>query len=147
MHGKSGRLNESGYTLLESLLQLSTLIVFAHITVIVLLVVSNVEPLFRDVQEMEWEMFSAELAHEISISETLSIHSGGKGISLKQQGEQYEIGYYSAMIRKQKVGRGHEPLLLSVRHVFFSKEGNTLQLNVEFEGGKKRERTYVISSE
>jgi competence protein ComGF len=139
-------IDESGYTILESLLQLSAFLLFVHLSFIILLTAGKLTSTIGDVEEMEWELFSSELLDTNSRSESVSIQSNNRGIQYTLNEETFEIAYYTGMIRKQKEGKGHEPLLLSVQDVRFSMEGHTIFLTVHFKSGKTKERSYVVPS-
>lgn len=138
--------NESGYTISESLLQLSAFLLFAQLSFVIILTAGKLTSSVGDVEELEWELFTAELLDTLSSSESVIILSNNRGILYVLNEEQYEIAYYTGMIRQQKEGKGHEPLLLSVRDVRFSMDGSTLLLSVQFKSGKKKERSYVVPS-
>lgn len=138
--------DDSGYTLLESLLHLSAFLLLAHLSVIILLIVGKTVSLSTDTEEIEWELFSSELLSSLLQSESLTIQNGSRGIQLEQNGEWVEIEYYTGMIRRQKDGKGHEPLLLSVEHAEFLLDGHVLLLTVHFKSGKIKERSYVLPS-
>ncbi|MFC4411134.1 competence type IV pilus minor pilin ComGF [Chungangia koreensis] len=137
---------ESGYTMLESLLQLSAFLLFAHLSFIILLTAGKLTSTVGDVEEIEWELFSAELLNMLSGTESVSVQPNNRGILCTLDGDQYEVTYYTGMIRRQKEGKGHEPLLLSVRDVHFLMDDQTLFLSVQFKSGKKKERSYAVPS-
>jgi len=135
--------DNAGYTLVESLLHLSAFILLAHLSVVILIVAGKTVAMSTNHEEIEWELFSAELVDSLARSESLTIQYGNRGIQYKQNDELYEIEYYTNMIRRQKDGQGHEPLLLSVSHVSFHLEEHTLIVTVHFTNGNIKERSYV----
>jgi competence protein ComGF len=95
--------------------------------------------------EIEFELFSQELATYLVSVQSIELQSNGSGIRILQIDEEYDIEFTGTVIRKQKNRLGHEPMLLHMTKSQFEVDGSKLKLNVEFESGLQKERVYEIS--
>ena len=138
-------LTNSGYTFIDALVQLMILGLFSNMLFFYFAWVRDSEKYLLQTEEVEWEMFSLELAPYLNNLQSAIEQTNGSGIRILQNKEEYDIEFYGDLIRKQKNRLGHEPMLLHITKSQFQLNGSKFTLAVEFESGLKKERVYELS--
>lgn len=134
--------NESGYTLLESILQLLIMIIFIHLFVLFFFWKGTIDRSYGDYKLTEWELFSAEL--QIILSEVDDFNLAEKGFSFKKNTNTYQINQSGSVIRQQKLGDGHIPLLTGVQTTHFSFDGIYLTVTATMLDDTVKERSFAV---
>lgn len=137
------RLNEKGYSLVESVIHLLIFIMLIQFTVLFFYWKAPVDHVYQGDLLGEWELFSLELQElleEVTVVEevksTLITFHTKKGRMTIQQ--------YDNMLRKVVNGTGHVPLLMNVKSSKFTMKGSELKIAVEMKNGMRKERTFAI---
>jgi competence protein ComGF len=137
-------LNDKGYTFAVAIIQLSVLLLFAHLLAIYFIWFKQTGQQFFQSEKIEWEMFSLDLENTFSSVETTNAQNIDNGIRYNTGESENDIECYSSLIRKQKNRTGHEPLLTGLILCKLKIVNDQVHVQVEFENGKKEERTYEI---
>ena len=95
-------------------------------------------------EEVEWEMFSLDMENYLSSVAELVQQKNSMGIRFTKEGSEYDIECYPSLIRKQINQIGHEPLLTGIKLCKLNAENNHIKIEVEFDSGRKEERTYEV---
>lgn len=138
------RLNDRGFSLLESLIHLLIFSMLIQFAVLFFHWQAPVEKVYKGDLLGEWELFSLELQEmleEVTVIEeptltTLSFHNQRGIITIEH--------YKKEMLRKLVNGVGHVPLLMNVKTSEFVVNGDQLELTVEMMNGVRKERTFAI---
>lgn len=137
------RLNEKGYSLVESVIQLLIFIMLIQLTVLFFYWKAPVDNVYQGDLLGEWELFSLELQELLEevivveeVKSTLITFHTKKGRMTIQQ--------YDKMLRKVVNGAGHVPLLMNVKSSKFTVKDRELKIAVEMKNGMRKERTFAI---
>ena len=137
-------LNSEGYTFIDAILQLSVLLLFSQLILLYSVWFKHVEEHFLHAEPIEWEMFSLDIESYISTVTSIKEQVNQTGIRFVIDGEEFDVECYQSLIRKQKNRLGHEPMLTGLSSCKLKLLGNQVIIQVEFENGRKEERTYEI---
>ncbi|PIC88010.1 hypothetical protein CSV72_02345 [Sporosarcina sp. P20a] len=137
------RLNEKGYSLVESIIHLLIFTMLIQFTILFFYWQAPVEKVYQGDLLGEWELFSLELQELLEVVTVveevkptrLTFHTK-RGIITIQQ--------YDEMLRKVVNGTGHVPLLMNVKSSKFTLKDSELKLVVEMKDGMRKERTFAI---
>ena len=136
---------ESGYTLIEGILQLSVLMLFSQFFAITVGWLHKMEENVANPTEIEWALFVQDVETYLNNVEAIMIQSEDLGIRFRKNGEEFDIELYENLIRKQKNRLGHEQMLLHVKSILTTLERNSLNFGVEFMNGIKKEHTFYVT--
>lgn len=142
---RNNPLNERGYTLVESLLQLVTFFVFAQLFLLITLWTQQFQASVFSKEQTEWELFVNDLSQYLSGASAVRIMNSGQGIQVYRDDKVVDIERYQQMIRKQVQELGHEPMLLNIQSAQFIAKSSTVLVKVQFKNGLKKEREFYIS--
>ncbi|MCP2034939.1 competence protein ComGF [Planomicrobium sp. HSC-17F08] len=143
MH-RMNRLDEKGFVFLNSLLELSILMIFLPIIVLFFgFMVSFSKE--THAKHMEWQLFSVELQSYLAGSDSIEIINNGGGIRTIQQSLEFDIELYDHSVRKQKFKQGHEIMLTGIKNCRFGMNGPKLTVRAEFSNGAIEEAEYVVT--
>ncbi|MEK5185574.1 competence type IV pilus minor pilin ComGF [Solibacillus sp. FSL R5-0691] len=140
-------LNERGFTLLESLFQLTVFVLFSSITLLILLWVRDLRQIEMMKDEVNWELFVYDL-HQYNMNS-----ASGKVLSssmlqleiLNDPEERLFVFDKSAEhLRKRSNKGGNEIMLPFVENWELAIIGNELNMKVVMKDGTKRERDLVL---
>ncbi|WP_339194934.1 competence type IV pilus minor pilin ComGF [Solibacillus sp. FSL R5-0449] len=140
-------LNERGFTLLESLFQLTVFVFFSSITLLILLWVRDLRQIEMMKDEVNWELFVYDL-HQYNMNS-----ASGKVLSssmlqleiLNDPEERLFVFDKSAEhLRKRSNKGGNEIMLPFVENWELAIIGNELNMKVVMKDGTKRERDLVL---
>lgn len=137
--------NEQGYTLIESVFQLSVLLIFSHIFAVTIGWLSLVEVQVTNPTEIEWALFIEDVENYLNDLDTIIVQTRNTGIRFIKDEDEFDIEIYQNLIRKQKNRLGHEQMLLHVKSINVSMEGQLLYFSVEFENGIDKEHTFYVT--
>lgn len=137
------KLNDRGYTFMESIFQLLVLIVFVHFLLLFFSWKGAIEEQYEDYSTREWELFAAELQQMLAeVSEIrLPLRSS---MQFKNERGSITIEQSGAVIRKRVGGEGHVPLLTNVRSVSFTFDGVEMTVAVTFVDHSVKRRGFVV---
>lgn len=138
MNSKTGTKSYEGFTLIECCIALFVVSVCClFLTTIVKTSVKLDASLKKDSQ-YEWHVFLIQLEESLNKSSLVSLTSERMAIRDDSDKSVYYIEKYNTMIRRKKGGTGHEPLLLDIQRVIFSRFEEGVTIEVEFLQGEKR---------
>ncbi|WP_224075922.1 competence type IV pilus minor pilin ComGF [Planococcus chinensis] len=138
------RLDEKGFVFLNSLLELSILMIFLPIIVLFFgFMVSFSKE--THAKHTEWQLFSVELQSYLAGSESIEIINNGGGIRTIQQSVEFDIELYDHSVRKQKFKQGHEIMLTGIKNCRFGMNGPKFTVHAEFSNGAIEEAEYVVT--
>ncbi|WP_019414939.1 competence type IV pilus minor pilin ComGF [Paenisporosarcina sp. TG20] len=137
-------LTTKGYTLIEAILQLSVLLLFSQLILFYAVWFSQIEKHFFNSELIDWEMFSLDMESIVSDVTHIEEQMNQTGIRFLKDGVEYDIECYPSLIRKQKNRLGHEPMLTEVKLCKIQVLDDQVLIYVEFENGRKEERTYEV---
>jgi len=138
-------LSTKGYTFIDAILHLSVLLLFSQLILFYSVWFKQIEKQFFHAEPIEWEMFSLDIESSVSTVTTIGEQVNQTGIRFVKNGEEFDIECYQSLIRKQKNRLGHEPMLTGLSSCKLQLIGNQVLIQVEFENGRKEERTYEVS--
>ena len=139
-------LSTKGYTFIDAILHLSVLLLFSQLILFYSVWFKQIEKQFFHAEPIEWEMFSLDIESSVSTVTTIGEQVNQTGIRFVKNGEEFDIECYQSLIRKQKNRLGHEPMLTGLSSCKLQLIGNQVLIQVEFENGRKEERTYEVSA-
>ena len=137
--------DEKGYTLLEGIIQLSVLMLFSQVFAVTVWWMTRTEEIVTNPIDTEWALFVQNVETYLNEIEALVIQSEQPGIRFQKNGEEYDIEFYPSLIRKQKSRLGHEQMLLQVKSLKVSVEGQFLHFFVTFMNGMEKEHTFYVT--
>ncbi|WP_144511072.1 competence type IV pilus minor pilin ComGF [Bacillus sp. FJAT-22090] len=137
--------NEKGYTLVEGIIQLSILMIFAQVFAVTIGWTGKMEETITDPTDLEWLFFIQNVEQYLNNIDSLTIQKDQPGIRFRKDGEEYDIELYQDLIRKQKERLGHEQMLLHVKSLSMSVEGQTLRFFVTFANGMEKEHDFYVT--
>ncbi len=110
--------NEQGFTLLETLFSLIIFIIIISITTSSLKSFVNRNNQFESVNKLEWDNFIKEVQKEANKSISFTIYSD---MLIFEDSIHVTSSYrkYATIIRRQKLGTGHEIVLQNIRSIEF----------------------------
>ncbi|MDN7226830.1 competence type IV pilus minor pilin ComGF [Planococcus sp. N064] len=136
--------DEKGFVLLNSLLELSILMIFLPIVVLFFGFMLSFSK-EAEAKRVEWQLFSVELQSYLAGSDSVEIINNGGGIRAIQQSVEYDIELYEHSVRKQKFRQGHEIMLTRIKNCRFELDGQKLTVLAEFSNGVIGEADYVVT--
>ena len=136
--------DESGYMLLNSLLDLAVLLTLLPLIALFFVFVrSYSEDIDR--RHLEWQLFAVDFQTYLIGIDSIEVINNGGGIRIMQQETEYDIESYTTLIRKQKFRLGHEVMLTGLEHCYFRLEGKRLFVNAKFSSGITKRAEYVFT--
>lgn len=138
-------MDEKGYTLIEGIIQLSVLMLFSQVFAVTMWWLYKMEENVTNPMDTEWALFVQNVETYLNDIDSLVIQKEQPGIRFHKLGEEYDIEFYSTLIRKQKNRLGHEQLLLQVESLSVSIEGKSLRFFVTFLNGMEKEHTFYVT--
>jgi competence protein ComGF len=135
---------ESGYTFLESLLQLMIMLVFVQLFVLFFLWKEPIERHYFDISGSEWQLFAVDFQLALSNVYKIEVHADGRGIRLWNKRGMIDIEQGTAVVRKRVDGSGHVPLLTNIREVKFALNQKTVFVDITLLDGKRKGREFIV---
>ena len=137
--------NQSGYTLLESILHLAVFMVFAQVLGGTMWWLTKTEETITDTTEIEWALFIQYVESYLNDLESITVNASNSGIVFKKNSINYKIEFYHNLIRKQKNGEGHEQMLFNVKSLFVKKDEDALRFKVKFLNSVEKEHIFYVT--
>ncbi|AWE08003.1 competence protein ComGF [Lysinibacillus sp. 2017] len=141
--------NDRGYTLLESLFQLMVFMIFASISVLMIIWFRDLYNLEKKKDDVNWELFVYDINqyNEQSISGTLTDNETLQMVFLTDPNEQddrvYNFKLSDAHLYKSSRNGGYEIMLPFVENWDLTVDGSTILMKVVMKDGSIRERRIV----
>lgn len=139
--------NERGFTLLESLFQLLIFILFASISLLIIIWFHHIYALDDMKDEVNWELFIYDL-HQYNEFSASGIVIGTKQLQLEMiddlDGRYFIVGKSDKHLRKTTNRGGNEIMLPYVKDWDLVVKGNEILMKVVMEDGTTRERKMVL---
>ncbi|MFS0575199.1 competence type IV pilus minor pilin ComGF [Sporosarcina sp. 179-K 3D1 HS] len=135
--------DEQGYTFLESVFHLLIAIAFLQLFLLFFVWKAPIERQFSDHTATEWELFAIDMQRLLKNVSTFDMPDKDK-ISFRINGLTHQVGLSGNVIRWQKAGEGHVPILTNVRSVVFSFDGTIVTADVTMLDGQTRERGFAV---
>lgn len=141
------RLNERGFTFIESLLHLTVLFLFATLTMLIMLWAQSIQDTNQIKHDVDWELFVYDihqynqnsLSGALVSSEILKFEPAND----PQNREFYIEKPYNNIRKRSNLG-GNEIMLPSAKELLYEQKGNEIMMKVVTEDGKIRERMLVL---
>jgi competence protein ComGF len=138
------KMDERGYTLLESIFQLLIMTAFIHLFLLFFLWKGPIERQYADYSSTQWELFSAELQQLLADVSEIQLMNAGKAIHLRNHRGSIDIEQSGSVIRKRVTGNGHIPLLTDIRSVTYTFDSKTLTVFVTMLDGSIKVRGFAV---
>ncbi len=139
------KVSNDGYTLMNSLLQLTIFLLSSQLFLLSILYIYRTEDWLTDVTETDWALFLQQTDSYLSNVDSLTLQKSPPGIRYKIKNEEFDIELYSNMIRKQKNRLGHEPMLMNVSTLDIIGNGQSITFQVKFSNGMEKEHTFYVT--
>ncbi|RNF41062.1 ComGF family competence protein [Planococcus salinus] len=137
-------LDNRGYMLLQSLLDLALLLTLLPLIVLFFLFALSFSQ-DLDSQHLEWQLFTIDFQTYLYEVDSIELINDGGGIRVMHQGTEYDIESYGTFIRKQKFRLGHEIMLTEIDHCFFEIKERRLFITAHLSSGITKRAEYVIT--
>ena len=137
--------DQSGYTLLEGILHLAVFMLFAQVLAGTMWWLTNTEANLTDTTETEWALFIQYVDTYLTEVDSIVVHENSRGVTIRKGETSYKVESYNNLIRKQKNWDGHEQMLLNVESLFVERQGNSLQMKVDFINEIKKEHVFYVT--
>lgn len=138
------KIDEQGYTLLESIFQLLIMTAFIHLLLMLFFWKGSIEQRYADYTSTQWELFSADLQQLLVEVSEIQLLNGGKVIHFRNNRGSVDIEQSGSVIRKRVTGDGHVPLFTGIRSVAFTLDSMTLTVLVTMLDGTVKVRGFAV---
>lgn len=144
---KRNGLNERGFTLLESLFQLTVFSLFASISVLIFIWLRDIQQLQQMKQEANWEFFVYDL-HQYNLNSLSGLVMNGETLRLEILNDPEDRNFIFEKsenhIRKRSNKGGNEILLPYVDQWRLDVVGNEIIMKVVMQDQSEKERVLVL---
>lgn len=142
------RLNQSGYTLLNSLFQVIVFMLMAQLLLMILIIYFQ-ETSLRDARdEIEWQLFVADTNIYFERAHSVTLKDDGKTIvfwdPLGKKSVEYLFAIRNLHIAKASANGGHEIVLAHIEWAKFELNDGVLSLTVIMQTGEKKVRSFAV---
>lgn len=138
------KMDERGYTLLESIFQLLIMTAFIHLFLLFFFWKAPIEQQYTDYSSTQWELFSAELQQLLADVSDIQLLNSGKVVRLRNDRGSVTIEQSGTVIRKRVTGDGHIPLFTGIYSVAFTFDSTTLTAFVTMLDGSVNVRRFAV---
>ena len=126
--------NNSGFTLIESLISLSILLLLTNLFLVILHSIGGINQRSQSFEEYEFFIFFEEIQRELYNAETIRIQEGS--LSIMNHEKTISYSQYHDIVRRRVNGLGHELVLQHVKDFKVQMVNNRLQCSVTFLNGE-----------
>lgn len=144
---KRARINEAGFTLLESVFQLTVFGLFASISLLILIWVHDIQQIQKMKDEVNWEFFVYDL-HQYNMNSASGRLYNSSTLQLEMLNDPndrlFVFDKSELHLRKRSNKGGNEILLPFVDKWHLEGIGNDLSMKVVMQDGTERERSLVL---
>lgn len=142
------RLNQRGYTLLNSLFHVIVFVLLAQLLLMILIIYFK-ETSLRDARdEIEWQLFVADTNIYFERAHTITLEDGGKTVvfldPLGKKPVEYLFTIRELHIAKASANGGHEIVLAHIKWAKFELDDGVLTLTVIMQSGEKKMRSFAV---
>ncbi|PKG25710.1 competence type IV pilus minor pilin ComGF [Niallia nealsonii] len=137
-------INKKGFILLDMLFSLFIFLIIVSFLPFFLQIILNVQPIEKQLQNIEWEIFAQQLKKEVRMSESIDVEQNKLLLYIDGENIQYE--WYSNKIRRRVNVSGHEVVLQGIETINFSAIANGVKVMVKDQYMQQKEvevRSYL----
>lgn len=138
------RRDENGFTLIEALLHLLLLIMFAHLIFFLIVEFFELTSIKEKRIEADWEVSMTDISHYFTADSLIKVSDDGLSVSVTNTDQIYDIRFFNGTLWKREKN-GNETLLTGVKEARFSINGNELLLKAKLENGVEKERVFIVA--
>ncbi|WP_312755873.1 competence type IV pilus minor pilin ComGF [Rummeliibacillus suwonensis] len=131
---------ECGFTLLDSLLQLIVLVLFAQFFLLFYSWYSQKDNGMFNNNELQWEIFAFQLQKELTHTKQFTRNTI-QNISYSSDRGTLSVAIGPGELKREK---GYQPLLFGITTVKFEYSDYILDATINFENGKGRSRKFIV---
>ncbi|MCH7321741.1 competence protein ComGF [Solibacillus sp. MA9] len=139
--------NQRGFTLLESLFHLAVLVLFASISLLIVIWVRDIQNINQIKHDVNWELFVYDV-HQYNENSISGEIVSPKILMLEPANDPDNREFYIEQpnnhVRKRSNKGGNEIMLPNVQGLQYRQEGNEIIMKVVTQDGKLRERVIVM---
>lgn len=139
--------NERGFTLIESLLQLTVLFLFASISVLIILWARDIQDIKQIKHDVDWELFVYDV-HQYNHNSLSGAVVSSKVMQFEPANDPENRMFYIEKpydhVRKRSNKGGNEIMLPFAQGLEYEHQGNEIIMKVVTADGKVRERMLVL---
>lgn len=132
---------DGGFTLLDSLLQLMILVMFAHFFLLFCTWYSQKDKGILNRNELQWELFAFQLQHELTEAEEIYFEKKRIHYFTANRGD---VGVHAIGYGELRREEGYQPLLFGIRDANFDYRNYMVNMTVYFANGDERSRAYIV---
>ncbi|WP_195913927.1 competence type IV pilus minor pilin ComGF [Planomicrobium sp. YIM 101495] len=136
--------SQKGFTFLSSLTELMILLLLLPLITLFFLVAGSISEAL-DPKQLEWELFTADFRSYLNDVESIEVINRGTGIRTVRGEDEFAIGQYEQLIRKQRFEKGHEIMLTGVKECRFELQDGYLAVRVIFTNGLEKDEQYAVT--
>lgn len=137
---------EAGFTFIEVVTQLATLMIVASVIPVMLILSKDLQDMKNSRDDIEWEVVINELLHMAIEAEAVKNDAIGARLIFYTDPENPDVTYNvrisEKILRLYKNG-GNELMSNAFAEMKFRMEGNKIIINTTYNNGKKKERQIV----
>ncbi len=134
--------DESGYTLIESMFQLLITCLFIQLFLMFFFWKYTIEMQYTNYANTEWELFLTEM--QVGLAEVTDLSVKDASFTFKKDNSVYSFNQKGSVLRQQKNGEGHLPLLTGIRTIQFIYEQEVLTIQATMEDNTIKKRSLVV---
>ncbi|WP_318615008.1 ComGF family competence protein [Sporosarcina sp. YIM B06819] len=138
------KMDEYGYTLLESIFQLVIMTAFIHLFLLFFFWKAPIEQQYVDYSSTQWELFTAELQQLLADVSEIQLLNAGKVVYFRNSHGTVAVEQSGTVIRKRVNGDGHVPLFTGIRSATFTFDSVTLTAVVTMTDGSVKVRRFAV---
>ncbi|MGX9135250.1 competence type IV pilus minor pilin ComGF [Rummeliibacillus sp. JY-2-4R] len=132
---------EGGFTLLDSLLQLMILVLFAHFFLLFCTWYSQKSKGILNSSELQWELFAFQLQNELTEAEEIYYDKKSIHYFTENRGD---VAVHAIGMGELRRDEGYQPLLFGIRDANFDYRNYVVNMSVYFANGDERSRVYIV---
>lgn len=140
-------INEQGFTLLESLLQLIVLVLFSSISVLIIIWIREIQDINQIKHDVNWELFVYDMQQYNQNSLSGAVITSGR-LAFKPIDDEENRTFFFELptehIRKRSNLGGNETMLPFAKQLQYEQLGNEIIMKVVTADGNLRERILVL---
>lgn len=139
---RSAWTDQSGFTLIESIMSMLILSLIISILPIIIYMFAAIDRSVEVENDFEWNLFLIQFRQELQKADEWVIYSNRVFLVIKEQAITYES--YGDTIRRRVNNLGHEIVLQKIDKVSFSKQNRNLFMAVDFKNALGEEARFLL---
>lgn len=138
--------NSHGYTLMEALFQIVVFVLFSHLLILIYLWISQMNSSLLNNEDVAWELFVQDVQKYLLNIEEITVSKRMDEIEIIQSNstDRRQLDHYGDIIRLQTNNKGYIAMIIGIKKAQFELNGNFLTIEVEFQNGLIKERTFFV---